>query len=143
MNVALTVNIAPTVISCTKPRSTHRLTNKHDTSEITSNELHSVLEAKLNFQSLIDNSRTIEDMMRSPNAKNYLKCSQKNNSEYRNKSPKDFKIDQIPEDTDVYQEINIIKGKAKNSNNLVVNKIFRKKKNAVKYILNRRKESKN
>ena len=81
--------------------------------------------------------------MRSPNAKNYLKCSQKNNSEYRNKSPKDFKIDQIPEDTDVYQEINIIKGKAKNSNNLVVSKIFRKKKNAVKYILNRRKESKN
>ena len=51
------------------------------------------------------------DLIRSPNAKNYLKCSQPNDKSYRNKSPKEFKIDQIPEDTDVYQEINIIKVK--------------------------------
>ena len=38
--------------------------NKHDTTQISNNELHSVLEAKLNFQSLLENSRTIDDLIK-------------------------------------------------------------------------------
>ena len=110
---------------------------KHETSQISSQEFIDVLEAKLNLHSLMDNSKTIEDILKSPTAQGYLSWSLPKDKSIRNKSPKEVKIDQIPEDSDVYQEITIVKGKAKNNNNFVVNKMF-KKKNAVKFILNRR-----
>lgn len=97
-----------------------------------------VIEARLNLHSLMDNSRTVEDMIRSPAGRNYLSWNDSKDKSFRNRSPKEIKIDEIPEDIEVYQEINIIKGKSKNSHNFVVNKVFKNKKNAVKFILNRK-----
>jgi len=97
-----------------------------------------VVEAKLNLQTLLENSKTIDDIINSPLAQEYLSASHPKGVEFRRRSPKHVKIDQIPDDNEMYQEINIIKGKAKNSDNFIVNKIFRKKKNAVKFILSRK-----
>ena len=49
------------------------LINKHDTSQISDNEFVNVVQAKLNVASMMENSKTIEDMMKSPKEGSYLK----------------------------------------------------------------------
>ncbi|CAI2363752.1 unnamed protein product [Moneuplotes crassus] len=116
---------------------------KHDTSQISENEFASFVEAKLNLTSMVQNSKTIEDMVKTPRNGSYLQCSASKDSPMRKKSPKEIKIVQVPEETDLYQETNLVKGRAPNSKNFIVNKIFKKKKNAIKYILKRKENTQN
>lgn len=74
-----------------------------------------MLEAKLNLQSLVDNSKTLEEVIKSPVTRDYLKFSQPSDKKMRKKSPKEVEITQIPEDLEIYQELDIPKGPSKTS----------------------------
>mmetsp|Transcript_32756 Transcript_32756/g.29040 ORF Transcript_32756/g.29040 Transcript_32756/m.29040 type:complete len:144 (+) Transcript_32756:464-895(+) len=97
-----------------------------------------VIQAKLNITNMMENSKTIDDIIKSPEEGSYLKLNDSKSSSIRKKSPKEIKIEHIPEDTDIYQEINVLKGKAAGNKNFIVNKVFKKKKNVVNYILKRK-----
>ena len=75
---------------------------------------------------VVNNSKTIEEAMKSPAARDLLKCSAENNCSVRKKSPKDVKITQVLNDEEIYHETNLIKGVADNGKDIVVNKVFSK-----------------
>ncbi|CAI2363352.1 unnamed protein product [Moneuplotes crassus] len=113
---------------------------KHDTSQVSQTGFASMVEAKLNLTNMIQNSATIEDLLNMPSEGSYLQCNASKNSPIRKKSPKEVKILQVSEEIDLYQETNLGKRKSSNGKNLTVKKVF-KKKDAVRYILNRKDNS--
>ena len=58
---------------------------KHDTSQISENEFIREVKAKLNFASIIENSKTIEELIKTPKEGTYLKWSASKGSSIRKK----------------------------------------------------------